>query len=68
MLRTFWWFLLLAVVAGLAAAQVAPQTAPTTTAPPQAWTSHVWTWEQVKDRLELNNPTLLAGKLNISEL
>ncbi len=26
-----------------------------------------WTWEQVKDRLELNNPTLLAGKLNISE-
>ena len=34
----------------------APQTAP-----------QVWTWEQVKDRLELNNPTLLAGKLNISE-
>ena len=31
-------------------------------------TSQVWTWEQVKDRLELNNPTLLAGKLNISEL
>jgi cobalt-zinc-cadmium efflux system outer membrane protein len=27
-----------------------------------------WTWEQVKDRLELNNPTLLAGKLNINEL
>ncbi|MGA8811467.1 MAG: TolC family protein, partial [Candidatus Sulfotelmatobacter sp.] len=26
-----------------------------------------WTWEQVKERLELNNPTLLAGKLNISE-
>jgi cobalt-zinc-cadmium efflux system outer membrane protein len=26
-----------------------------------------WTWEEVKDRLELNNPTLLAGKLNISE-
>src|SRR5579862_1607699 len=25
------------------------------------------TWEEVKDRLELNNPTLLAGKLNISE-
>jgi cobalt-zinc-cadmium efflux system outer membrane protein len=31
--------------------------------PPQAWT-----WEQVKDRLELNNPTILAGELNISEL
>jgi outer membrane protein, heavy metal efflux system len=27
-----------------------------------------WTWEQVKARLELNNPTLLAGKLNIQEL
>src|SRR5580700_8901780 len=35
---------------------------------PQALPSQVWTWEQVKDRLELNNPTLLAGKLNISEL
>jgi cobalt-zinc-cadmium efflux system outer membrane protein len=46
-----------AVVAGAQAAPTRPQ------APPQAWT-----WEQVKDRLELNNPTLLAGKLNISEL
>jgi outer membrane protein, heavy metal efflux system len=44
----------------LAAAQAAP-------APPQA-PPQAWTWEQVKDRLELNNPTLLAGKLNISEL
>lgn len=26
-----------------------------------------WTWDEVKDRLELNNPTLLAGKLNIGE-
>lgn len=26
-----------------------------------------WTWDEVKDRLELSNPTLLAGKLNISE-
>jgi cobalt-zinc-cadmium efflux system outer membrane protein len=49
----------LAFAAGLAAAQAA---AP---APPPAQS---WTWEQVKDRLELNNPTLLAGKLNISEL
>ncbi|MFZ0290430.1 MAG: TolC family protein, partial [Candidatus Sulfotelmatobacter sp.] len=47
----------------LAAAQAAPQAAQTPPqTPPQAWT-----WEQVKDRLELNNPTLLAGKLNISE-
>jgi cobalt-zinc-cadmium efflux system outer membrane protein len=43
------------------AAQFAPPQMPPT--PPQAWT-----WEQVKDRLELGNPTLLAGKLNISEL
>ena len=36
--------------------------------PAQAQSSvKAWTWERVKDRLELNNPTLLAGKLNISE-
>jgi cobalt-zinc-cadmium efflux system outer membrane protein len=65
MLRTFWWFLLLAELGvGLAVAQATPQS----TAPkPQAWTSQAWTWQQVKDRLELGNPTLLAGKLNISE-
>src|SRR5208283_1835815 len=63
MLRRLVWLLSLAVLGtGLASAQAAPQTVP------QAWTSQVWTWEQVKDRLELNNPTLLAGKLNISEL
>jgi outer membrane protein, heavy metal efflux system len=28
----------------------------------------VWTWENVKDRFELNNPTLFAAKLNIDEL
>ena len=30
--------------------------------------SQVWTWQQVKDRFEQNNPTLLASKLNIDEL
>jgi cobalt-zinc-cadmium efflux system outer membrane protein len=59
MRRTFWRscgvLFVLGAAAGLAAAQAQ--------SPPQAWT-----WEQVKDRLELNNPTLLAGKLNISEL
>jgi len=50
----------LGAATGLVAAQAPP---PHTQPPPQAWT-----WEQVKDRLELNNPTLLAGKLNISEL
>jgi cobalt-zinc-cadmium efflux system outer membrane protein len=48
--------ILLGVTAGWTATQ-------TQTPPPPAWT-----WEQVKERLELNNPTLLAGKLNISEL
>ena len=28
----------------------------------------VWTWEQVRDRFEQNNTTLLAAKLNIDEL
>lgn len=28
----------------------------------------VWNWEQVKEQFELNNTTLLAGKLNIDEL
>jgi outer membrane protein, heavy metal efflux system len=64
MRRIFWWSLIwvLGTVSGLA--QAAPQAVQQPTPPaPRAWT-----WEQVKDRLELNNPTLLAGKLNISEL
>jgi cobalt-zinc-cadmium efflux system outer membrane protein len=47
----------------LAATSLCAQQAAPPARPPQAWT-----WEQVKDRLELNNPTLLAGKLNIGEL
>src|SRR6202020_958727 len=34
----------------------------------QASAPQAWTWEQVKDRFEINNPTLVAGKLNIDEL
>jgi len=75
MRRTFWGcgvLVVLGAAAGLAVAQIATPTPQTTQtpaqSPPQAQTSQVWTWEQVKDRLELNNPTLLAGKLNISEL
>ena len=30
--------------------------------------AEVWTWDQVKQQFELNNTTLLAGKLNIDEL
>ena len=61
MRRRLWCFLLFMARGGafLAGAQ---------TAPPKQPAPQEWTWEQVKDRLELNNPTLLAGKLNISEL
>jgi outer membrane protein, heavy metal efflux system len=34
----------------------------------QLGSSKSWTWEQIKDRFELDNPTLLAGKFNIDEL
>ncbi len=51
---------LLSLAAKVAAQGAVPQTAATT--------QQAWTWEQVKERLELGNPTLLAGKLNISEL
>ena len=42
-------------------AQTAPQAAPSAVA-------HVWTWDTVKDRFELNNTTLQASRLNIDEL
>ena len=49
--------LLLTLAAAGAFAQSPPPAAP-----------QVWTWDSVKDRFQLNNPTLLAGKLNIDEL
>jgi len=57
-------FLVTAFVVALGAASVCAQTAsqPAASPPPQAWT-----WDQVKDRFELNNPNLLADKLNIDE-
>ena len=63
-----WAVLALLGAAVMAAAQTMPQIAPP--AGPQAKkpTTVTLTWEQVKDRLELGNPTLLAGKLNINEL
>ena len=51
--RYYWLFLVLAL--GVAANSSGQQ-------PPQSWT-----WEKVKDRFELNNPTLLADKLSIDE-
>ena len=73
MQRRFWMpLLLLALGAGAVSAQIPtaqPQTqSPPTQSPPLHSPPQAWTWEQVKDRLELNNPTLLAGELNISEL
>jgi len=38
------------------------------TMPSPAPTPLVWTWDQVKENFELNNTTLMAGKLNIDEL
>jgi outer membrane protein, heavy metal efflux system len=34
---------------------------------PQSPNAKVWTWDQIKDRFQLDNPTLLADKLNIDE-
>jgi cobalt-zinc-cadmium efflux system outer membrane protein len=55
MWKRLWWFLMLTASGAVfpAAAQVSP---------PQ-----VWTWEQVKERFQLDNPTLLADKVNIDE-
>jgi outer membrane protein, heavy metal efflux system len=52
----------------LAAAQTQTQVPPLYSPTPPAPAPQAWTWEQVKERLELNNPTLLAGKLNIGEM
>jgi cobalt-zinc-cadmium efflux system outer membrane protein len=48
---------------GSAAAAAAQEPAPQAPSAPQ-----VWTWNTVKDKFELNNTTLLAGRLNIDEL
>jgi len=52
---------------GVAAVAVAQQNASPPASQP-APALHAWTWDNVKDRFEQNNPTLLAGKLNIDEL
>src|SRR5579864_5089870 len=52
-----------AFAAALMAARLWGQTPSQASPPPQ-----VWTWEQVKEHFELQNTTLLAGKLNIDEL
>jgi cobalt-zinc-cadmium efflux system outer membrane protein len=59
--RIFWrsCAALIALSAALAA-QSTPQAS-------QPASAQSWTWEQVKDRLELSNPTLLADKISIDE-
>ncbi len=57
-------FLNVAFALVLASASVCAQSPPLTASP----SSQVWTWDQIKDKFELNNTTLLAGKLNIDEL
>jgi cobalt-zinc-cadmium efflux system outer membrane protein len=51
--------LVLGVVGAVPGQQPSPSPAPQ---PAQAWT-----WDQVKDRFELSNPTLLADKLSVDE-
>jgi len=63
MSKLFWRYLIRLVVLSNAAVGMAQQPAPLS-----ASTSQVWTWNEVKDRFELNNTTLMAGKLNIDEL
>jgi len=63
MLNSFWRCWIRLVVLGGAALAVAQQSVP-----PPATPAQVWTWNEVKDRFELNNTTLMAGKLNIDEL
>ena len=60
-----WTLLNAAIVISFAAASLFAQSAapPAPSAPAQ-----VWTWDQVKERFELNNTTLMAAKLNIDEL
>src|SRR5208282_6096888 len=55
-----WIWLLLALTLGVAATSFGQ-------APARPQSAQSWTWENVKDRFEQNNPTLLADKLSIDE-
>ncbi len=56
-----WRWLSASIVVVLGTSSVYAQAAPPVPA-------QVWTWDQVKDRFELNNTTLQANRLNIDEL
>jgi outer membrane protein, heavy metal efflux system len=61
-----WKILNVVAIVSLGAGALRAQNAPQGAQPPSGIT--VLTWEQVKDRFEIKNATLLAGKLNIDEL
>ncbi len=56
--------LIMAIALTLASAGACAQSPSQTPMP----SLQAWTWDQVKNKFELNNTTLLAGKLNIDEL
>jgi outer membrane protein, heavy metal efflux system len=61
-----WKILNAVVIVSLGGAPLCAQSAPQGVPPSSTVT--ILTWEQIKDRFEMNNATLLAGKLNIDEL
>jgi cobalt-zinc-cadmium efflux system outer membrane protein len=66
-----WNFLSVALVlaaASLCAQTTQPSPAPSQTPSAQLPPPQVWTWDQVRQNFELQNPTLLANQLNIDEL
>ena len=68
MSRTFWQrsvVLLALVLATRASAQSDPQASPPQGQPTQTQT---WNWDKVKELFQINNTTLMAGRLNIDEL
>lgn len=68
MSKSFWRSWIRLVVLSGATVAAAQQTSPPAATPQQVSTPQVWTWNEVKDRFELNNTTLMAGRLNIDEL
>jgi outer membrane protein, heavy metal efflux system len=76
MRKIFRWALLWLAASGGCAPVVGQQAAPQPAQPPappgpsapQVFSSQVWTWDQVRDKFNLNNTTVLAGRLNIDEL
>jgi outer membrane protein, heavy metal efflux system len=68
MQKTWWLRLIFLAIAYGEVSLAAQQQQPQPSASRQVPSAQVLSWEQVKDRFELNNPTLLAGTLNIDEL